>query len=239
MVIAVTSGKGGTGKSCVASYTGVAFAKMDKKVLIVEMGGQSRSIDLILGTHNDILFDFSDIAKGSVDIKQAVVKTAYEENLYILPGSIVPSQSMMGLGWYRRFFSTLKEVFDIIILDGVDFYAFPPELAETIIMVITPESLSIRAAAMHSRALYDAGADDIRLVINDVSAKVMPMYGARDFDDIIDTIGARLLGVIPESPILKYSSNNAQRVDEGSLTVQVFDNIAKRLLGEHPLLLIK
>lgn len=238
MIMAVTSGKGGTGKSCVAAYTGVAFAKTGKRTVIVEMGATARSADLILGTSNDVLFDFSDIASGKIDIKKTVVKTSYEE-LFLISGPIVPMQVMLDLSWYVSFFKTLKEVFDVIILDGVDFRIFPTVLAETILLVVTPESLAIRAAAMHSRALYDAGATNIKLVINDVSAQVMPMYGARDFDDVIDIIGAQLIAVIPESPILKYSSNNAQKVDAGSLTIQIFDNLAQRLMGEHPPLLVK
>ncbi|MFV0402095.1 MAG: hypothetical protein ACK5LX_15945 [Oscillospiraceae bacterium] len=237
--IAVTSGKGGTGKSCVTAYTGVAFAKRGKRTLVVEMGGSPRSLDLILGAQNDILFDYSDVVHGRCEVSKAIVQTAYHSGLYLMPGPPLPVPLVPEIKWFRTFLRSFKDAFDIVLLDGVNFHAFPPVLTDNILLVVTPESLAIRSTGMHSRALYDAGAKEIRLVINNVSAQVMPMYGARDFDDVIDTIGAQLIAVVPTSPILQYCSNNAQAVDEGSLTVQVFDNIAARLLGEHPLLLVK
>lgn len=239
MIVAMTSGKGGTGKSCVAAYTGAAFAKEGKKVILIEMGADARSLDLILGAQNDILFDFSDVVQSRCDVKKAVVQTAYDKNLYLLPGSPLPFSYKVDISWYRSLLDYVSGVFDIVILDGVDFHSFPPELTDTILMVISPESLAIRSSAMQARGLYGVGADNLRLVINNVSPQVMPMYGARDFDDIIDTIGAQLIAVIPESPILQYSSNNAQQLDKSSLTVKVFDNLAQRLSGEHPVLLVK
>lgn len=239
MIISLTSGKGGTGKSCVAGYTGAAFAQLGKRVIVVEMGASARSIDLILGTQNDLVFDYSDVVEGRCEIKKAVIQTTYHQNLFLLPGPSVPVALNPGTQWLKSFLNYLQDAFDIVILDGVDYKVCPPELVDTVLVVITPESLSIRAAALHARGLYDMGAENLRLVINDVSAQVMPMCGARDFDDVIDTVGAQLIAVVPESPILKYCSNNAQMVDEGSLTVQVFDNLARRLLGEHPKLLVK
>lgn len=239
MTITLTSGKGGTGKSCVAAYMGVAFAQKGKKVVLVEMGANARTLDLILGAQNDILFDFSDVVEGRCEIDKAVVQTAYHENVYLIPGPPLPFIHRPKISWYRSFLDYLNENFDIIILDGVDFHVFPLEFTDTTLLVITPESLAIRSTAMHARALYDAGADNLRLVINNVSAQVMPMYGARDFDDVIDTIGAQLIAVIPESPMLQFCSNNAQQIESGSLTWQVFDNLAERLDGGHPHLLVK
>jgi septum formation inhibitor-activating ATPase MinD len=65
------------------------------------------------------------------------------------------------------------------------------------------------------------------------------MKDIRDFDDIIDTVGAQLIGIIPYSPILQYASNNAAPIEEGSLTLEVFENIAARLLGQRRKLLIR
>lgn len=239
MTITLTSGKGGTGKSCVAAYTGEAFAQKGKKVLLVEMGATARSLDLILGAQNDILFDFSDVVEGRCEIEKAVVQTSYNKNLYLLPGPLLPFTFRPEIAWFRDFLGYLENRYDIVILDGVDFHVFPLELADTTLLVITPDSLAIRSTAMHARALYDAGAKDLRLVINHVSSQVMPMYGARDFDDVIDTIGAQLIAVVPESPILQYCSNNAQQLEQGSLTAQVFENLAQRLDGGYPHLLVK
>lgn len=237
--IALASGKGGTGKSCIGAYTGVALAKRGYRVLLIELGATARSLDLILGSEQDIIFDFSDVVAGRCITRNAIVPTAYHENLYLLPGPPLPSFFMPELGWLKEFLEDLEPLYDIILLDGVDFHALPPALVETILLVVTPDSLAIRAAAMYSRALFEAGATEVRLVINKVSPVVLPMYGARDFDDVIDTIGAQLIGVVPTSPVLEFSSNNAQKLEEEILPVEVFENIAARLLGERPHLLVK
>lgn len=237
--IAVSSGKGGTGKSCVTAYTGAALSKRGQRVLIVELGGSSRSADLILGSSNTILFDFLDCVAGRCDLQKAIVQTDYDSNLYILPGPPLGIPISLEQPWLDRFLEQIGQEFDFVLFDSVDYHIFPPAIVDTILLVITPESLAIRSTAMHARAVFEAGAKEVRLVINNVSAEVMPMYGARDFDDVIDTIGAQLIGVIPHSPILQYSSNNAQSLEDASLTAHVFANIAARLMGEHPLLLIK
>jgi septum formation inhibitor-activating ATPase MinD len=59
-----------------------------------------------------------------------------------------------------------------------------------------------------------------------------------DFDDVIDGVGARLLAVIPHSPKLAYAANNTAPLPEDSLTPQIFDRLAQRLLGIHAPLLV-
>ena len=59
--VATTSGKGGTGKSTVSVALAIAFAKMGKSVLLVDMDEGLRCLDLILGIDNKIVFDLSDI----------------------------------------------------------------------------------------------------------------------------------------------------------------------------------
>lgn len=239
MIITLTSGKGGTGKSCIAAYIGVAFAEMNHRVLIVEMGAQARAQDVILGTENNLLFDYYDVVSGGAEVKNAIVKTNYHENLFLLPAPPLPFTYLPKLDWYRSFLDYVGEVFDIIIIDGVDFHSFPPELSDLILQVVTPDTLAIRSASLHTAALYDAGVENIRLIINQVSNQVVPVSGVRDFDDIIDKVGVQLIGVIPESPMLKYASNNSRELEKDSLTKQVFENLAKRISGEQHLLLVK
>ena len=232
-VIAVTSGNGGVGKSCVVAYLGAAFAKMGKKSLLVEAGAQARSLDVITATR-DIVFDFADVAARACELPDAVTPTGLQAGLSLLAGPPAP------VCIQKNRLDCLRPedlaAFDVVVLDGV-YGALPHRLVDTIIMVTTPESMSVRACEQHAAELYRAGAAQIRLVINQVPAQVLPMQDLRDFDDIIDRIGAQLLGVIPLSPKLQYSANNGVPVSEQSLTVQIFDNMAARLTGDvRPLL---
>lgn len=237
-LVAIASGKGGTGKSCVAAYTGMALSEAKKKTILVEFGATFRSLDIIAAAQHDAVFDLSDVLSGRCELEKAVVPCSHTDNLFLIPAQA---------GGYRRpagdavsgLFRALRSEYDYILVDGVDFEAVPPALFDTILMVTTPDTLSVRACQHLTRDLFEEGAEQVRLVINNVPSQVIPIHGAVDFDGVIDLIGAQLIAVIPHSPKLQYSSNNAKMLDEESATIQVFDNLAARLCGQARPLLIR
>jgi len=235
MRIAVTSGKGGAGCSCVAAYTAAAFAKSGLKTLLIECGRGYRSLDVITGV-TDVVYDLSDVLGGSRAIEDAVAQTALSSNLYLLPYGAPSGNAEVPL---QDLIAVLPGEYDCIIADGVDFSEVDVKNFDAVLLVTTPDILSIRACAHLSAVLHRAGAKPLRLVINRVPPNVLPMQGIRDFDDVIDKIGAQLLGVIPESPKLHVSANNSLPLMEDSLTTQVFDSIAARLRGKFRPLLVK
>mgnify|MGYP003377858008 FL=1 len=52
-----------------------------------------------------------------------------------------------------------------------------------------------------------------------------------DLDEVIDTVGARLLGVLPESTALPLAAVSGRALPEGTAAT-AFSNIARRLEGE-------
>jgi len=236
-IFAIASGKGGVGKSCIAAYTAAALAATGKRVLLSEPRFGFRSLDLIIGVQDDILFDFSDVIEVRCEIPKAIVKTSSWKNLYLLPGPPAPLLQPLEWGQLEWLLQLLQQEYDIVIADGINFGYVSPEIFHTIMLVVTPESLSVRSAAMHNVTLN--APEQVRLIINNVPARIMPIHSVRDFDDIIDIVGARLLGVIPHSPSLQYASNNAIALNDGSLTLEVFDNIAARLMGQSRKLLVR
>lgn len=239
-ILAMASGKGGAGKSCVAAYTGAALGAAGRKVLLLELGAEARSLDLITGVQEKAAFDLSDVLEGRCEAGEAILPAAIAPNLYLLPAQMGGrSRSPSGTQRMQGLIRACAEEYDHLILDGVDFSLTPPSLPGMIWLVTTPDSLSVRACAQLSRELLEAGARNLRLVINNVPAQVLPIYGARDFDDVIDQVGAQLIGVIPASPKLAYSANNGEPLDEASLTVEVFGNLAARLQGQKRPLLIR
>jgi septum formation inhibitor-activating ATPase MinD len=107
------------------------------------------------------------------------------------------------------------------------------------LLVTTPDTLSVRAAAQKSRELYEAGANNVRLVVNNVPARVVPMKSYRDFDDIVDQTGAQLIAVIPASQRLHHSANNGAELSRESIVPEVFLRLAERLRGKQTPLLIR
>lgn len=235
-LVFVCSGKGGTGKSCVSAYTAVAMALSKKKTLIIDAGQAPGSLDIIFGLQNSAVFNLWDVLGGMCELQKAILPIS--NNLFLLPGGISPVPFGSGTG-FTSFIRSVKYDYDFVFVDVGDTSLFEPKTIGTILLVTTPDTLSVRAAALKSRELYAAGAGNIRLVINNVPARVLPMKSYKDFDDIIDQIGAQLIALVPASQRLQYSANNGAPLSEDSLTVQVFHRLAARLRGRPEPLLIR
>lgn len=232
------SGKGGVGKSCVAAYTAITLAAMKKNVLLIDAGSAPGSLDTILGASDEAVFNLRDVLSGECEPRKAVIPVRRYENLFLLPAGIAPANTGAKLS-FAELIRDIKNDFDYIFVDSPDFSMFEPKMATMILLVTTPDTLSVRAAAQKSRELYDSGARNIRLVINNVPARVIPMRSFKDFDDIIDTIGAQLIAIIPASQRLQYSANNGLPLSRESLTVSIFHNLAERIRGKSEPLLIR
>ena len=73
-IIAVVSGKGGTGKTTFTSNIGFALVSLGKKVLCLDCDITLRNLDLALGLSDSALMDFSDVMGGRCTLEEAVVR---------------------------------------------------------------------------------------------------------------------------------------------------------------------
>ena len=72
-IIAVVSGKGGTGKTSFTANTGLALASLGQRVLCMDCDITLRNLDLALGLSDRALMDFSDVLAQRCTLEQAVV----------------------------------------------------------------------------------------------------------------------------------------------------------------------
>ena len=72
-VIAVASGKGGTGKTSITGGVASALALLGRRVLCVDMDVGLRNLDIALGLSDRALMDFSDVALGRCPLARAAV----------------------------------------------------------------------------------------------------------------------------------------------------------------------
>lgn len=236
-LIAVCSGKGGTGKSCVGTYTADALSVLKKKVLLVDAAVGPGSLDLILGLQDTVVFNLHDVLVGACEAQKAILPVPGRPNLFLLPAGLASAETKDTIK-FTDLIKSLKSDYDFIVVDGL-----PEDMdlksVNTVLLVTTPDTLSVRAAAQKCRELYDGGAASVRLVINNVPARVLPMKSFADFDEIIDQVGAQLIAVIPASGRLQYASNNGAHISRESLTVQIFERLAQRVRGKQEPLLIR
>ena len=71
-ILVVTSGKGGSGKSTIAAGLGYALVQRGKSVLLIDTDAGLRSLDLILGTSANTVYDLGDVLEGSCEPYRAI-----------------------------------------------------------------------------------------------------------------------------------------------------------------------
>ena len=72
--VLVTSCKGGVGKSTVAANLTMALSTLGKKCILIDMDLGNRSLDLMLGCEDRVVYDISDVCSGRVEIDRALIE---------------------------------------------------------------------------------------------------------------------------------------------------------------------
>ena len=229
--LATTSGKGGTGKSTVSCGLAVAFSKLNKKVLLIDMDEGLRCLDMLLGVDEKIVFDLADILNGT-PILDATYTLSQDTNI-----NVIPAPRHIGNIDYNAFcdFATrAKTMFDVVIFDfpaGLDFslYTAIGDDAQ-FLTIFNPDPVSVRDAAAVCARLPQTKCD-ARLIINRFDAEYIKRKIYNNIDDIIDISGFRLLGLVPQSSelmLLRVTHN----INKKSKALKALYRIARRLCGE-------
>lgn len=229
-IITVASAKGGVGKSTFCCGVGNVLALNGKRVLLVDMDIGVRSLDILLGVSEKTVYNWGDIINGNCDYRRAVIETSKE--LYLLPAPMGFNDEYTPEA-FGEMIESLKKDFDFIILDapaGLESgFRLAVSASKQCIIVSTPEATSIRAASYASQNVKGLGVDDVRLVVNRFNKKI---HKNIDVDDIIDNVGARLVGIIPDSAEI-YGGASYNKIPFDCKGNQAFVRIAKRLCGQN------
>ena len=240
--IAVTSGKGGTGKSSICAGLGYTLAKQGSRTLIIELDFGLRCIDIIFGMTGQIKYDLSDVLEGKVSAVDAVTRVPMASNLFVLCAPKNPFQHVT-VEQIIDICAAVRKYYDYIIIDtgaGINNHVFDiVEQSNLILVVTTPDPICVRDAQMMSDEFYARGTRRQRLIINKVSKKALGAELVRDLDEIIDTIGVQMIGVIPEDYQLVIATGKGEPIPSTAPSLAAFDAISKRLRGENAPLTVK
>ena len=228
-VIAVVSGKGGTGKTSFTTLTGMALAQLGKKTLLLDCDIGLRNLDLYLGVSDRALMDFTDVIAGRTTLAQAVVRHPLYPNLYLLTAPVsfgvrLPSKREM-----QRLIDEIRRHFDFCLIDA----ALATCCADRAVVVTTNDPSSLRDAQRTVMELHRFPSGSLHLVVNRVRRKLLQSLHTT-IDDAIDAAGLPLLGVIPEDENVPavLGRGLSQRLKYHSGALCACENIARRLCGE-------
>ncbi|MEP0767435.1 MAG: MinD/ParA family protein [Fimbriimonadia bacterium] len=169
--IAVTSGKGGVGKTNLSANLGLALASLQKRVVIFDADLGLANLDIVLGTR--AAFNLQNVVSGEKRLLD-VVATGPGGVRYIAGGSGVETLVNLSGPQLESFLMGLEELqssTDYLIFDtgaGVDAHVMMfLEAADETLLVATPDPASLTDAYATAKVLYGRKPDAVvRLVVN-------------------------------------------------------------------------
>ena len=199
-VIAVTSGKGGVGKTNLTVNLGLVFARQGRRVLLIDGDVGLANVDILLD--ESPRYSLRDVLSGERSIDDVLVASPH--GLSVLPGSSgVPELTLLSSDDRFALLAALEELdearFDTVLVDtaaGIGANAvFLSGAAQEVLVVATPEPTSLADAYAMIKVLSRRhGVDRIGLVLNQVA-------GETEAHDIYQRLGgltARFLPVVLE-----------------------------------------
>jgi flagellar biosynthesis protein FlhG len=149
-VVAITSGKGGVGKTNIVANMGYALGKLGQRVLVLDADLGLGNLDVLLGLTPR--YNLSHVIDGTKRLSEIIVNGP--GNLKILPASSgIQEMTKLTFDQKVEIFSELNALlskFDIVLIDtaaGISSNVlFFNASADEIIVVVTPEPTSITDA---------------------------------------------------------------------------------------------
>ncbi len=234
-IFTVVSGKGGVGKSTFCANIALSLCEKGKRVLLIDGDAGLRSLDLLLGVDEMVLYDWMDILTERCDPSKA--RLFYNEMLQLLPAPIEYPENLNAED-FKKIIEIYKSEYDYIFIDapaGVgELTKIYTVCADSCIVVATPDAVSARSACVAGDELVKWGVkeENIRLIINRFDKKAVKRGKLLNIDDVIDRTYIRLLGIVPEERDLMYASVSENGISTYSEAKIAFDNIADRIFGK-------
>src|SRR5690348_10486133 len=245
-VVAITSGKGGVGKTTTAAAFAAGLALRGHRTVVIDFDVGLRNLDLIMGCERRVVFDFINVINGDARLNQALIRDKRNDNLYVFPTSQTRDKDALKREGVERVLDELKESFDYIVCDspaGIEHGAITAlYFADAAIIVTNPEVSSVRdsdriigiLASKSRRAERNLDPVEVHLLLTRYSLDRVKKGEMLSVEDVKEILSIPLLGVIPESESVLRASNTGTPVafDQESPAGRAYLDAVARFIGE-------
>ncbi len=202
--------------------------------MLVDADAGLRSLDLMLGVGGGAVYDMADIFAGNCEPIRAIYPSPICPGVFVVPAPVSLDRLCTPQDM-RRLCKGFSQFYDDVIIDcpaglGPGFETAVAAAGQALV-VSTPDMVCARDAQIVSRLLEERGVPAL-LVINRLRARPVLEGRTPDVDEIIDTAGLRLLGILPEDEQVAVANANGQPLPVDCNAAVCFANIARRYLGE-------
>ena len=230
-VIVITSGKGGVGKTTTTANVGTGLAQLNKKVVMIDTDIGLRSLDVVMGLENRIVYNLVDVIEGKCRLKQALIKDKKYPELCLLPSAQTRDKDAVTPEQMVELIDELRKEFDYILLDcpaGIE-QGFKNAIAgaDRALVVTTPEVSAIRDADRIVGLLEANEMKRIDLIVNRLRMDMVKV------EDVTDILAVNLIGAVPDDEHIVVSTNQGEPlVGSDCLAGKAYANISRRIIGE-------
>ena len=210
-VTAVTSGKGGAGKTMVASNLAALLAMGGRRVLLIDMNAGLRNLDICLGMENQVIFDLADVINGICSISRALIKDSRFPDLYLLSASQNSEKADIREAHMSKLCRQLSDRFDHIVIDtpgglGTEWKASVAP-ADSVLMVMTQEYVAIRDTDTIDTRLREMGIKKRCVLVNRVRSDYAASGYFPSLADISHSLRTRVIGLVQDDINIHIAMN--------------------------------
>ncbi|BEG56654.1 Septum site-determining protein MinD [Helicobacter sp. NHP21005] len=244
MVITITSGKGGVGKSTSTANLAIGLARQGKRVVAIDFDIGLRNLDMILGLENRIVYDVVDVMEGNCKLPQALISDKKNKDLFFLPASQSKDKNILEKAKVQALIADLRGQFDYVLIDspaGIESgFEHAMLFADQAIVVVTPEVSSVRDSD-RVIGIMDAKSQKVKegqemvkhILINRIKPELVEKQEMLSNEDVLKILALPLIGLVPEDPKIISATNTGEPIIyTQSPSALAFQRITKRILGE-------
>lgn len=237
--IAITSGKGGVGKSSTVINIATILAQRGYTVCMIDMDLGLKNLDIMMGLEHRVIFDLKDVLDGRCTLAKAIIQDKREHNLYLLPACKTIHIEQFPKGELPHIVTALKQKFDYVLLDA------PAGIESGFMQAISCVQKTIIVTTLDVTALQDAdrvigillkeGMEEISFIVNRLQPRLIEKGVCISLEEAKAWLAVSFLGYVFEDEEMIRANNHGTPLmqQRESQLYSCFNCIVKRLLGEN------